>query len=78
MVLHRNLCDSKSPQVPWTLLGILADFTYSVVKKVSTSPIISMSSSPYTNPLVTVQRAPITIGIIDTCIIQIFFQLPSR
>ena len=35
-------------------------------------------SSPFNNPLVTVPKAPITIGIIVTCIFHIFFQFPCK
>ena len=58
MVFLRSLSDSKSPQVSWTLLSILTDFNNVGVWMVSTCP--------FTNPLVTVPRAPITIGIIVT------------
>ena len=53
-------------QVSWTLLSILADLGNAVVWIVSICPAISKSSSPFTNPLVTVPRAPITIGITVT------------
>ena len=45
---------------------------------VSTRPPISKSSSPFSNPLVTVPNAPITIGIIVTCMFHSFFQFPSK
>ena len=54
MVFHWNLNDSKSPQVFSTLLSIPAGLNNAVVWTVSTCPIISESSSPCTNPLVTV------------------------
>ena len=44
----------------------------------STRPQTSKSSSPFSNPLVTVPNAPITIGIIVTCMFHIFFQFPSK
>ena len=72
MVFHWSLSD-KSPEVSWTLLSILADLNNVVVWMVSTRPIISKSSSPFTNPLVTVPRAPITIGIIVTFMFYSFF-----
>ena len=40
---------------------------------VSTRPPTSKSSSPFSNPLVTVPNAPITIGIIVTCIFHSSF-----
>ena len=66
MVSHWSLSDSKCPQVSRTLLSILADLNKAVVWIVSTRPLIFKSSSHCTNHLVTVPRAPITIGIIVT------------
>ena len=66
MVFHLSLSDSKSPQVSRTLLSILAVLNNAVVWMVSTQPPTSKSSSPFNNPLVTVPKAPITIGIIFT------------
>ena len=66
MVSYWSLRDSKSLQVSWTLLRILADLNYTVVRIVSTRPLISKSSSSSINPLVTVPKAPITIGITVT------------
>ena len=63
MVFHWSLSDSNSSQVSGTLLSVLADLNNAVVWMVSTCPIISKSSSPFNNPLMTVPRAPITIGI---------------
>ena len=40
---------------------------------VSTRPPTSKSSNPFNNPLVTVPNAPITIGIIVTCMFHSFF-----
>ena len=45
---------------------------------VSTRTLISMSSSPLNNPVVTVPKAPITIGIIVTFVFHRFFQFPSK
>ena len=45
---------------------------------VSTRPPTSKSSSLFSNPLVTVLNAPITIGIIVTCMFHSFFQFPSK
>ena len=66
MASHGSLSDSKSPQVSWTLLSILADLNNTVALMVFTHPLVSKSSSPCTSPLVTVPRAPMTIGIIVT------------
>ena len=43
MVFHWSLSDSKSPQVSWTLLFILADLNNVVVGMVFTCPLISKS-----------------------------------
>ena len=78
MVFHRSLSDSKSPQVSRALLSILAVLNNAVVWMVSTRPPTSKSSSPFSNPLVTVPNAPITIGIIVTCMFDSFFNSPAR
>ena len=49
-----------------------------LVWTVSTNPVISKSSSLFTNPLVTVPRAPIKIAIIDNYMWHSFFQFPSK
>ena len=49
-----------------------------VVWIVSTHPLISKSSSLYTNPLVTVLRAPSTIGITVTFMFHRIFQFRSK
>ena len=86
MVFHWSLSDSKSPQVSRTLLSILAVLSNAVVWMVSTRPPTSKSSSPFSNPKgllkgledleVTVPNAPITIGIIVTCMFHSFFSIP--
>ena len=78
MVSHWSLSDYKSPQASRTLLGILADLNNFAVWTVSTHPLISKASSPWIDPLVTVPRAPIIIGIKDTFIFHSFFQFPSK
>ena len=78
MISHWSLSDNKSPQVSRTLLSILADLNYAVIWMVSTRPVISKSSSPCTNPLVTVPRAPITISIIVTFMFHSFFNPLTR
>ena len=62
--LHWSLSDSKSHQVSRTLLSMLAVLNNAVVWMVSARSPISKSSRPFNNPLVTVPKAPITIGII--------------
>ena len=78
MVFHWRMSDSKSPQVSRTLLCILSVFNNAVVWMVSTRPPISKSSRPFNNPLVTVPKAPITIGIIVTFMFHSFFQFSSK
>ena len=78
MVFHWSLSDSKSPQVSRTLLISLSVFSNVVVWMVSTRFPTSKSSSPFNNPLVTVPKAPITIGIIVTFIFHSFFQFPRK
>ena len=48
MVFFWSLSDCKSPQVSRTLLSILADLNNAVVWLLSTFPLISKSSSPFT------------------------------
>ena len=45
---------------------------------VSTRPPTSWSSSSFSNPLVSVPNAPITIGVIVTFMFHYFFQFPSK
>ena len=78
MVFHWSLSDSKSPQVFKTLLSILLDLNNVVVRMASTRPPTSKSSSPLTNPLVTVANALITIGIIVTFMFHSFYQFPNK
>ena len=66
MVFHWSLIDSKSPQISRTLLSIPADLNNLVVWMASTPALISKSFSSFTNPLVTVPSASITIGITVT------------
>ena len=73
MVPQWILSDSKSPQVSRTLLSILTDLNNAVVRMVSTRPLISKSTSPFTKSLVTVPSASITIGITVTFKFPIFF-----
>ena len=72
MVFHWSLSDSKFPQVSRTFLSILAVLNNALVWMVPTHPPTSKSSSPFSNPLVTVPNAPITIGIIVTCMFHSF------
>ena len=75
MVFHLGLSDSKSPQVYWTLLSILAVLINAVVWMVSTRLPASKSSSPFNNPLVTLPKSTN-----HNCRLHVplFFQFPSR
>ena len=77
MVFHLCLSDSKSPQVSRTF-NIVADLNNAVVWIVSIRPLIFKSSIPFTNPLVTVPRASITIGITVTFMFHSLFQFPRN
>ena len=61
-----------------TLFSILANLKIAAVCMVSTRPHISKSSSPCSNHLVTIPRAPIIIGINATFMFLSFFQFPSK
>ena len=76
MVFHGSLSDSKSPQVSRSFLSILAVLNNAVVWMVSNRPATSMSSSPFSKPLVTVPNAPITTGKIVTYTFNSFFSVP--
>ena len=78
MVPQWSLSDNKSLHVSTTLPSLLADLINAVIWMVSTLPLISKSSSPCTNPLVTVPRALITIGIIVTFVFHSFFNSLTR
>ena len=77
-LLIESLSDSKSPQVSKTLLSILAVLNNTLVWIVSTRPPTSKSSNPLDNPLVTVIKAPIIIGIIVTFMFHSFFNSLAR
>ena len=78
MVFIWILSDSKSPQVSRTLLSILAVLNNVVVWIVSTRPPIFKSSRPFNNSMVTVPKAPITIGIIVTFMFHSFCNSLAR
>ena len=73
------LADGLSLESAWqqvssmTLLGILGDLTYAAVWIVFTRHLISKSSSPCTNLLMTEPRASITIGTTITFMSHSFF-----
>ena len=66
MVFHWSLDDRKSANVSRNIRRFLAVINNVEVLMVSIPPPTSKSSSPFNNPLVTVPKAPITIGIIVT------------
>ena len=78
MFFHWSLSDRKSPQVSRILLSILAVLNDVVVWMVSTRPSTSKSSRPFSNPLVTIPKTPITIGIIVTFTFHSFFNYLAR
>ena len=78
MVFHWSLSDYKSPQVSRNLLSIQAVLKNVVVWMVSTRPPTSKSSSSFSNPFVTVPKAPITIGIIVSFMFHSFFNSLAR
>ena len=78
MVFHWRLNESKSPQVSRALLSILSVFNFVVVWMVTTWPPTSKSSRPFNNPLVTVPKATITVGIIVTFMFHSFFNSLAR
>ena len=77
MVFHWSLSNSKSPRVSRTFLSILADFNNAVIWMVSTCPLISKSSSPFTHLLGIVPYVPITIGIIVTFMFHSLLSSPA-
>ena len=85
-VFTSALADGFSLESEWqqvasfsrTLLRILAVLNNTVVWMVSTRPPTSKSSSPFSNPLVTIPNAPITIDMIVTCMFHSFFNSLAR
>ena len=75
---HWISSDSKSPQASRTLFIILTDLNNAAVWMVSTHPVISKSSRACTNPLVTVPRVHITIGVIVSFLFQGFFSSKAQ
>ena len=75
MVFHKSLSDTKSPHVSRTFLSILVDLNNDC--KVSTPPLISKSTSPFINSLVTAPRATITIDINVTSMFY-SFSIPKQ
>ena len=78
MVIHWSVSYSRSPQISRNLLSILAVLKIAVVWMVSIRSPTSKSSIRNSNPLVTIQKAPLTIGIIVTCKFHSFFQFRNK
>ena len=78
MIFHWSLSDRKSHHVSRTLQSILVVLNNVVVWMVSTRPPTSKSSCPFNNPLMTVPKAPITIGVIVTFIFRNIFNSLAR
>ena len=78
MVFYWSLGDNKSPQVFRIFISILAVLSNAVVLMISTRSLISKSSYPWINPLVTVLSAPITISITVTFMFYSFFNSLAR
>ena len=80
---HWRLSDRKSPQFSRTILSILAALNNVGVLRVSTCSLISMFSSPFTNPLVTVLSTPIIVCItvifmFNSLFFVLFFQFSRK
>ena len=73
MGFHWSLNDSKSSQVSWTLLSILA--YNAIIRMVTICPLISNSSNPLTKPMRIILSAPVTIGITATFMFIAFLHL---
>ena len=78
MVFHWSLSDSKYPQISRTLFSILGVLNNVRVWMVSTRPLTSKCSSPFSNPVVTLPKAPYTIDKIVTFMFYSFFQFPCK
>ena len=77
MVFHWSLSDNKYPQVSRILPNILVNLNYSVAWIISNHPLISKSSSPFTN-FRCLPKVPITTGIIVTFMFHSFFNSQAR
>ena len=59
-------------------ISILSEFNNALVWMISTRFLISTSSSPCTNPLATIPKVPVTIGIIVTFMFHSLFSSQAR
>ena len=78
MVFDWRLSDSKSPQISRSLLSILTVFNNAVVWMVYARSPTSKSSGLFNNLLLTMPKAPITIGITVTLMFHSFFNSLAR
>ena len=68
-----TLADYLSLESEWQKCLLKSPGLFEVLWRISTRPISSNSSCLFDNPLVTVQKVPITIGVIVTFIFHSFF-----
>ena len=73
MVSLWSLSNSNHPQVFRSLLSALTDLNNAEVWMDSTRPLLSKSSNPCANPLMTVPCAPVITGITVTFMLHSFF-----
>ena len=78
MVSCWSFSDNRFPQISWTLLSILANLKKSCSLDDLHSSSYSKFSSFYNTPLVTVLRAPVSIGNTIIFIFHSFFQFPCQ
>ena len=78
MVFHWSLSDSKQFPVFWILFCILADLNNAVVWIVSTCPLISKSSSPCVNPLLTVLKHLLQLVSASHSCSSFYFSFPLQ
>ena len=79
MVFHWSLSDSKSRQVSEISSQYSGSFSIMLlVWMISTRPPTSKSPRPFNNSLITMPKAPITIGIIVTLMFHSFFNSLAR
>ena len=78
MIFHWSLCGSKSPQVPQTLLSILAYSKNAEIQTALICLLISNYSSPHSKPLATIPNVPITTGITISLMFHDFLSSMAR
>ena len=78
MIFNRSLSKSKSPKVFRFLFSILADLNNAIVWMVSPHPLISKSTCPCTNPLVTLLNTLVRVVNTITFLFHSLFQFFSK